>query len=60
MPVEIHEFEVSPAPAPAAATGAPASAASAPAPAVPDLPTLAQQRPIAHAVRELQLRTFAH
>ena len=59
MPVEIHEFEVSPAPAPPAAPGAPA-AAGAPAPAEPDLQTLAQARRLAGAVREFQLRTFAH
>ncbi len=59
MPVEIHEFEVSPAPAPPVAPGAPA-AAGAPAPAEPDLQTLAQSRRIAATARELQLRTFAH
>ena len=59
MPVEIHEFEVSPAPAPPAAPGAPA-AAGAPAPAEPDLQTLAQSCRMAAAMRELQLRTFTH
>lgn len=59
MPVEIHEFEVSPAPAPPAAPGAPAAAA-APAPAEPDLQTLAQSRRLAAAAQALQLRTFAH
>ncbi|RTL46562.1 MAG: hypothetical protein EKK53_03650 [Burkholderiales bacterium] len=59
MPVEIHEFEVSPAPAAPAASSPPAPEAR-PAPAVPDLPTLAAQRLLASAARELQLRTFAH
>lgn len=60
MPVEIHEFEVSPAPAPPAASGGAPSASSAPPPAEPDLQTLAQARRMAAASRELQLRTFAH
>lgn len=60
MPVEIHEFEVSPAPAPAQAQpgggGAPAAA-----PALePDLEHLAHARRMAAAARELQLRTFSH
>lgn len=59
MPVEIHEFEVSPAPSPPAAPGAPA-AAGTPPPPEPDLQTLAQSRRMAAAVRELQLRTFSH
>lgn len=60
MPVEIHEFEVSPAPAPPAASGGGSSASSAPPSAEPDLQTLAQARRMAAASRELQLRTFAH
>ena len=59
MPVEIHEFEVSPAPAAPAAPAAPVAAA-APAPAEPDLQALATQRRLQQAARELQLRTFAH
>lgn len=59
MPVEIHEFEVSPAPAPPAAPGA-AAAPSPPPAAEPQLDTLAQARRLAAAARELQLRTFAH
>lgn len=59
MPVEIHEFEVSPAPAPPAASGA-AAAPSPPPAAEPQLDTLAQARRLAAAARELQLRTFAH
>jgi len=60
MPVEIHEFEVSPAPAPPAASGGGPSAPSAPPPAEPNLQTQAQGRRLAAAARELQLRTFAH
>lgn len=60
MPVEIHEFEVSPAPAPrAAAAGEPSAPAAPPAPE-PDLEHLARARRMAAAMRELQLRTFAH
>lgn len=60
MPVEIHEFEVSPAPAPSAPSGgAPAAPAAAPA-SEPDLEHLARARRMAAAVRELQLRTFSH
>lgn len=59
MPVEIHEFEVSPATAPPAAPGAPAAPAATPAPE-PDLEHLARARRMAAAARELQLRTFAH
>ncbi|MFG6464849.1 hypothetical protein ACG04Q_24970 [Roseateles sp. DXS20W] len=59
MPVEIHEFEVSPAPAPPAAPGGAGQPAAAPA-AEPELETLAQARRMAAAARELQLRTFAH
>lgn len=59
MPVEIHEFEVSPVPAPPAAPGA-AAAPSPPPAAEPQLDTLAQARRLAAAARELQLRTFAH
>lgn len=59
MPVEIHEFEVSPAPAAPAAVGGPSAPAAAPAPE-PDLEHLARARRMAAAVRELQLRTFSH
>jgi hypothetical protein len=59
MPVEIHEFEVSPAPAAPAAAGGPSAPAAAPAPE-PDLEHLARARRMAAAVRELQLRTFSH
>lgn len=59
MPVEIHEFEISPAPAPPAAPPAGAPATAAP-PAEPDLQALARARRQAAAARELQLRTFAH
>jgi len=60
MPVEIHEFEISPAPAPAQAQAGGSSAPAATPPPEPDLQTLAQSRRIAAAVRELQLRTFSH
>lgn len=59
MPVEIHEFEVSPAPAPQAAPGGPTAPATQPPPE-PDLDQLARARRLAAAVRELQLRTFSH
>lgn len=59
MPVEIHEFEISPAAAPPAAPLGGAPAAPAPV-AEPDLQALAQARRQAAAARELQLRTFAH
>jgi hypothetical protein len=59
MPVEIHEFEVSPAPAPPAAPGGPSAPAATPPPE-PDLEQLARARRLAAAARELQLRTFSH
>jgi hypothetical protein len=59
MPVEIHEFEISPAPAPPAAPGGPAAPAATP-PSEPDLEQLARARRMAAAARELQLRTFSH
>jgi hypothetical protein len=58
MPVEIHEFEVSPAPVPPA-TAVP-QAAGAPAAPEPDLESLAQLRRLAAAQRALSLRTFSH
>ena len=60
MPVEIHEFEVSPAPAPAQAQASGGAAPAATPPPEPDLQTLAQSRRIAAAARELLLRTFVH
>jgi hypothetical protein len=59
MPVEIHEFEVSPAPAAAPPAASPPTATAA-SPAAPGLQTLAEARRLAAAARELQLRTFAH
>ncbi|MFG6428545.1 hypothetical protein [Roseateles sp. LYH14W] len=59
MPVEIHEFEVSPAPAPPAAPGGPATPAAKPPPE-PDLEQLALASRLAAAARELQLRTYTH
>jgi hypothetical protein len=58
MPVEIHEFEVSPAPAPPSA--AVPQAPGAPSAPEPDLETLAQSRRLLMAQRELSLRTFSH
>lgn len=58
MPVEIHEFEVSPAAVPPS-TAVP-QAAGAPAAPEPDLESLAQSRRLAVAQRELSLRTFSH
>ncbi|MCE4536737.1 hypothetical protein LXT12_05665 [Pelomonas sp. P7] len=60
MPVEIHEFEVSPAPAPPAAPGGGAPAPAAAPAHEPDLEHLARARRMATAVRELQLRVFSH
>jgi hypothetical protein len=59
MPVEIHEFEVSPAPAPPAAPGGPSAPAAAPVPE-PDLEQLGRARRMSVAARELQLRSFSH
>lgn len=59
MPVEIHEFEVSPAPAPPAAPGGPAAPAATPPPE-PGLEQLARARRLAAAACELQLRTYTH